>query len=214
MVLISISGWIIGILIVLIATVGVILLMLGIILKKRWQLLTGIFTLIATFILMIGSLVFFASQNKNSEDISEYDENSLATLEKSLSESQPSTENISSESASSCISGHIKDADNSLTYIRIYPNESLLNNGIKVKEIETYYKTTSNKGKPVTLQISFDREVHEKIKMILFSDKNIEIGSSTVQVDQTGANDMNITFYFDNTAPFEIADHATLDFSN
>lgn len=210
MVLLSISGWLAGIALVLLATAGVVLLMLGIILKKRWQLFTGIGTLIASFILMIVTIVLFASANTNNYDISESEDFSSPALEEALSDSNSQTKNEEIEIFESCISGHIKDADNSLTYIRIYPDKSLLNNGVQVLEIKTYYKSANTKGKSITLNISFEKEFHKTIKFSLFSDKNIEIGSAIAIVDQNGGNDMNITFNFDSEVPFEIADHATL----
>jgi hypothetical protein len=202
-----------------IGSAGLVLFILGLILKKPGQWVPGIILSVVSLILGIYSLgIFFSSFDHSSyrnNDYSNYnynDPNSNNNDQNNLSPeiAKPETE---TEASSSRVSGHIQDADHSLVYIKVFPAPELYDMGLKVIKIDTYNGSGKDK-KVIPLEINFENKFKGNLQLILFSSADEELGSSNVQVNQNGSTTFTVKFVFDKTANFLQTDHARLKTSD
>jgi hypothetical protein len=201
-----------------IASAGLVLFILGLILKKPGQWVPGIVLTVVALILGIYSLgIFFNSLDHRSysaNDYSNYNYNDPYSdnndhTEKSL----PNEESKTTFENSSRISGHIQDDDHSLIYIKVYPSPELYDMGIKVTKIDTYNGSGKDK-KVIPLEINFENKFKGNLQLILFSSEDVELISSNVQINQEGNTTFTVKFVFDKTANFLQTDHARLKTSD
>jgi hypothetical protein len=202
-----------------IASAGLILFILGLILKKPGQWVPGIILTVVSIILGIYSLVLFGNSvshssyrsndysnyNYNDPDNDNNDQNSQAP-----DVAKPKTNN---DAGSSRVSGFIQDADKSLIYIKIHPAADLYDMGIKVTKIDTYNGSGKDK-KVIPLEINFENKFKGNLQLILYSSEDVELGSSNVTINQDGNTTFTIKFAFDKTANFLQTDHAQLKTSD
>ncbi len=202
-----------------IASAGLVLLILGLILKKPGQWVPGIILTAVSLILGIFSMVFFISAADNNsyrhKDYSHYNYNDPYydnNDEQNLSPEIARPEN-NSEASSSRISGFIRDADNSLVYIKVFPAPELYDMGIKVIKIDTYNGSGEDK-KVIALELNFENKFKGNLQLMLFSKSDEELGSSHIQVNQEGSDAFTVKFVFPKTANFLQTDYARLKTSD
>ncbi len=205
-----------------VASVGLVLFILGLILKKPGQWIPGIILTAVSLLLGIFGLgLFFSALDHNSyrsNDYSNYnyndpyyenhDNNDQNNLSPEIA--KPESDN---EETSSRASGFIQDADKSLIYIKIHPAADLYDMGIKVIKIDTYNGSGKDK-KVIPLEINFANKFKGNLQLILYSSADEELGSSNVQINQEGNTTFTVKFVFDKTANFMQTDHAQLKTSN
>ena len=205
-----------------IASVGLILFILGLILKKPGQWIPGIILTAVSLIMGIFSLgLFFSSLDHSSyrsNDYSNYNYNYSDSDSNSSSNQNHLSPDIAkpetnTDESGSRISGFIQDADKSLIYIRIRPAADLYDMGIKVTKIDTYNGTAKGK-KIIPLEIFFENKFKGNLQLILFSSSDEELGNSSVQINQSGNTTFTVKFAFDKSANFMQTDHAQLKTSD
>ena len=202
----------------IIASVGLVLFILGLILKKPGQWVPGIILSVVALILGIYSLgIFFTSIDQISyrtNDYSNYDFNDPnSNNDKYNGQTPEANKEVNNDEGISRVSGHIQDDDHSLIYIKVYPAPELYDMGIKVTKIDTYNGSGKDK-KVIPLEINFENKFKGNLQMILFSAEDVELGSSNVQINQEGNTTFTVKFVFDKTANFLQTDHARLKTSD
>jgi hypothetical protein len=202
----------------IIASAGLVLFILGLILKKPGQWVPGIILSVVALILGIYSLgIFFTSIGQISyrtNDYSNYDFNDPNSNNGENNGQAPeANKDVNNDESSSRVSGHIQDDDHSLIYIKVFPAPELYDMGIKVTKIDTYNGSGKDK-KVIPLEINFENKFKGNLQMILFSAEDVQLGSSDVQINQEGKTTFTVKFVFDKTANFLQTDHARLKTSD
>jgi hypothetical protein len=203
----------------IIASFGLILFILGLILKKPGKWVPGIILSVSSFILGIVCLVMFGTYFDRSSSPITIDNYSHEYNHPNNDDNYHATPDSSDKGAevaegnSSRVSGFIQDADKSLIYIKIHPAADLYDMGIKVTKIDTYNGSGKDK-KVIPLEINFANKFKGNLQLILFSSDDAELGSSNVQINQDGNTTFTIKFVFDKTANFLQTDHARLKSSD
>jgi hypothetical protein len=205
-----------------IASVGLVLFILGLILKKPGQWIPGIVLTGVSVILGIYSLILVVNMSENRSDSysgsfgnpnierdysSPYDDNNDAQAVPDEKSKMETDEN------SSRISGFIQDDDKSLIYIKVFPSADLYDMGIKITKIDSY-SNSARKQKMIPLEINFANKFKGNLQLILLSSSEEEMGRSSVQVNQNGNTTFTVKFVFDKTANFLQTDHARLKSSD
>ncbi len=199
---------------IIIASLGLVFFILGLILKKPGQWVPGIIFTVVAFILGIYSLVLLGDSARynryRSQDYSSYNYNDQN--DEYSDRATPVPDDKAKESKredGSRVSGFIQDDDKSLIYIKVFPAANLYDMGVKITKIDTY-SNTSKKQKMIPLEINFASKFKGNLELVLLSSNEDELGSSSVQVNQDGNTTFTIKFVFDKTANFLQTDHARL----
>jgi hypothetical protein len=202
-----------------IASAGLVLFILGLILRKPGQWVPGIILSVFSLILGIYGLMLFG----NAADHSSYRSNDYSANTYNDPYNDNSDQNIQApdeakaesgkDENSSRVTGFIQDADKSLIYIKIRPAADLYEMGIKVTKIDTYNGSGRDK-KVIPLEINFENKFKGNLQLILYSSEDIELGNSNVQINQEGNTTFTVKFAFDKTANFLQTDHAQLKTSD
>jgi hypothetical protein len=204
---------------IIIGSLGLILFILGLILKKPGQWIPGIIFTVVSVILGIYSLIQFGDSIRHTSFRSNYnftynynDTENDDTNNETPTAPEDKT-NATKDENNSRISGFIQDDDKSLIYIKLYPEAELYDLGLKITKIDTYNGSGKDK-KVIPLEINFANKFKGNLQLILFSSDNEELGSSNVQINQDGNTTFTIKFVFNKTANFLKTDHARLKTSD
>lgn len=204
-----------------IAGTGLTFLILGIIFKKPGQWITGIISLVAAFFFLIFSFYLlgkFVSERQdpgnryeNYKNQDYYYEDEYSENDNSLNHSNEDiqNDNPSQEEISSCISGFIRDYDNSLINIKVFPASDLYNIGITVVRVD-FSKPAEKTRKLIPLEIRFTNKFKGTLQLYLFDKDENELGNSNVEINQQENTTFLVTFVFDKNTSFLKADHARL----
>lgn len=202
----------------ILGSTGLVLFILGLILKTPGKWIPGIVLTLFSAIFGIYGLILLTKSvparsyssgyghtyNYNDPYYEEDDQNEPAAKQ---NWEQNADENMSR------VSGHIQDDDRSLIYIKVFPSPELYQMGIKVIKIDTYNGSGKDK-KAIPLEIEFNNKFKGNLQLILYSSGNEELGSSDVQINQEGNTTFTVKFVFDKTADFLKTDHARLKTSD
>ncbi|MEI6124083.1 MAG: hypothetical protein WCQ95_10715 [Bacteroidota bacterium] len=196
---------------------GLLLIMLGIVLKKPGQWVPGI---LVTFFSFVGGIIIFVffikgmvdSTRMNYADNYNYDRSYPYDDQAQQNDEKP-IEAAPEETTTENIAGFIQDDDKSLIYIKVIPDVVLKDYGIKVEKIDTYLHLGKNK-KQIPLKINFTTKCKGEMVLILFSSANEELGRSKVQVNQEGNTTFTMKFVFPMETNFLQTDHARLKISD
>jgi len=198
----------------IIASLGLVLFILGLILKKPGQWVPGIIFTAVSFIVGIYSLFLLGNSTYHSSyrsyDYSTYNYNDPNTDNNDQAKPVPEDKSeTKSEGDYSRVSGFIMDDDNSLIYIKVFPAQDLYDLGLKITKIDAYSKS-SRKQKMIPLEINFANKFKGNLQLVLYSSNEEELGSSNVQINQSGNSTFTVKFIFNKNANFLQTDHARL----
>ncbi len=197
---------------------GMILFILGLILKKPGQWLPGIIITVVSFLFGIFVFIYFVKNSIDraktethfqydgpQDDGSQSNESYQAQPETPAEIAEPPTEEQ--------VSGFIQDADKSLVFIKITPDVLLSDYGITLEKIDTYAKSMKNK-KTISLLMHFTTKCKGDMVLILYSSDDEELGRSKIQVNQEGNTSFTMKFVFPDETDFLRANHAHLKISD
>ena len=199
----------------IIASAGLVLFILGLILKKPGQWVPGIILTVVSFILGIYSLSIYADNiryNPNPSSYSYQNNNNDPYPDNSDKDNQApdsARADKNTDENSSLVSGFVQDADKSLIHIKIRPAANLYDMGIKVTKIDTYNGSGKDK-KVIPLELNFTNKFKGNLQLTLFSSDDEELGSSDVQINQDGNTTFVVKFVFDKKSNFLQTSYARL----
>lgn len=201
-----------------IASTGLVLFILGLILKTPRKWIPGIILTLFSVILGIYGLILLAGSMPARSYSSDYNHtyNYNDPYYEEEEPDEPATEQNKEQDFNenmSRVSGHIQDDDRSLIYIKVFPSPELYQMGIKVNKIDTYNGSGKDK-KVIPLEINFENKFKGNLQLILFSSDNEELGNSNVQINQEGNTTFTVKFVFDKKANFLKTNYARLKSSD
>lgn len=215
---------------ILLFSAGLTLLILGLILKKPRQWISGIVICAVSLIGGIFWLVSLISKfpekliNNNhykfeyhysypdNSDVDDNDDYDADDKEDSISQ-KDKTPQFEREQNTKKITGFIQDSDKSLIFIRIYPDAVFDEYGIVVNKIDTY-NTTDNTKKEIPLNITFNNKFKGQLQLILFTSDDTELARSYVEINQKENSTFTVKFAFDKSVNFLKINYARLKTSD
>lgn len=201
--------------VVLIAGLGLLLLILGIIQKKAGQWVPGILVMVFSMVFCIAGFAYLIGKTADTRTCSNfntYDNYDIPDEYNDETDIADTTANEPGEFISkgeAYITGFIQDADKSLIHIKVIPDPILKDMGISLVKIDTY-SASGNKNKTIPLTIDFTKKFKGELQLWLYSSDNEEIGKSLVQVSQDANTAFTIKFLYDNETNFLKTEYARL----
>ncbi len=197
---------------------GMILFILGLILKKPGQWLPGIIITVVSFLFGIFVFIYFVKNGIDSAKSRthyqfDYNQDDGSQNNDSYQAKPETPDEIAESPAEEQVSGFIQDADKSLVFVKITPDILLSDYGIKVEKIDTYAKSMKNK-KTIALLMHFTTKCKGEMVLILYSTDDEELGRSKVQVNQEGNTSFTMKFVFPDETDFLRANQARLKISD